>query len=104
MECDSNGGAIIRDGGEPDQLARRSRAGAQRRNICALGEWGLIVTSSGLAISHRDTIVMQAAKHRIPAVYYSRAFVAAGGLISYGSDRVAQFRSVAGYVDRKSVV
>ena len=61
---------------------------------------GLIVTSSGLAISHRDTIVMQAAKHRIPAVYYSRAFVAAGGLISYGSDRVAQFRSVAGYVDR----
>jgi len=43
---------------------------------------------------------MQAAKHRIPAVYYSRAFVAAGGLISYGSDRVAQFRSVAGYVDR----
>jgi putative ABC transport system substrate-binding protein len=61
---------------------------------------GLIVTSSGLAISHRDTIVMQAAKHRIPAVYYSRAFAAAGGLISYGSDRVAQFRSVAGYVDR----
>ena len=61
---------------------------------------GLIVTSSGLAISHRDTIVMQAAKHRIPAVYYSRAFVAAGGLISYGSDRVDQFRSVAGYVDR----
>ena len=61
---------------------------------------GLIVTSSGLAISHRDTIVMQAAKHRIPAVYYSRAFVAAGGLISYGSDRVEQFRSVAGYVDR----
>ncbi|MET0723698.1 MAG: ABC transporter substrate binding protein [Tardiphaga sp.] len=53
-----------------------------------------------MAISHRDTIVMQAVKHRIPAVYYSRAFVAAGGLISYGSDRVAQFRSVAGYVDR----
>jgi putative ABC transport system substrate-binding protein len=60
----------------------------------------LIVTSSGLAISHRDTIVMQAAKHRLPAVYYSRGFVSAGGLFSYGSDRVDQFRSAAGYVDR----
>src|SRR6266851_2202557 len=61
---------------------------------------GLIVTSSGLAITHREMIVMQAAKHRLPAVYYSRAFVSAGGLISYGSNRVDQFRSAAGYVDR----
>jgi putative ABC transport system substrate-binding protein len=61
---------------------------------------GLIVTSSGLAITHREMIVMLAAKHQLPAVYYSRGFVAAGGLISYGSDRVDQFRSAAGYVDR----
>jgi putative ABC transport system substrate-binding protein len=61
---------------------------------------GLIVTSSGLAITHREMIVMQAARHRLPAVYYSRAFVSAGGLISYGSNRVDQFRSAAGYVDR----
>jgi putative ABC transport system substrate-binding protein len=61
---------------------------------------GLIVTSSGLAISHRDTIVMQAAKQKLPTVYYSRGFVSAGGLISYGSDRIDQFRSAAGYVDR----
>jgi len=61
---------------------------------------GLIVTSSGLAITHREMIVMLAAKHRLPTVYYSRGFVAAGGLISYGSDRVDQFRSAASYVDR----
>jgi len=61
---------------------------------------GLIVTSSGLAITHRDTIVTLAAKYKLPALYYSRAFVAAGGLISYGSDRVEQFRRAAGYVDR----
>jgi ABC-type uncharacterized transport system substrate-binding protein len=61
---------------------------------------GLIVTSSGLAITHRDTIVTQAAKNKLPTVYYSRAFVSAGGLISYGSDRVDQFRSAARYVDR----
>ena len=61
---------------------------------------GLIVTSGGLTISHRDTIIMQAAKHKLPAVYYSRGFVAGGGLISYGSDRIEQFRSAANYVDR----
>jgi putative ABC transport system substrate-binding protein len=61
---------------------------------------GLIVTSSGLAISFRDLIVTQAAQQKLPAVYYSRGFVSAGGLISYGSDRVEQFRSAAGYVDR----
>jgi putative tryptophan/tyrosine transport system substrate-binding protein len=61
---------------------------------------GLIVTSSGLAISYRDLIVMQAARQRLPAVYYSSGFVSAGGLISYGSDRIDQFRNAAGYVDR----
>jgi len=61
---------------------------------------GLIVTSSGLAIAHRATIIAQAAKHRLPAVYYSRPFVADGGLISYGSDRAEQFRNAARYVDR----
>ena len=60
----------------------------------------LIVTSSGLAITFRDVIVMQAAKQKLPTMYYSRGFVSAGGLISYGSDRVDQFRSAAGYVDR----
>jgi len=61
---------------------------------------GLIVTSSGLSISFRDLIVRQAAQHKLPTVYYSRGFVSAGGLISYGSDRIDQFRSAAGYVDR----
>jgi putative ABC transport system substrate-binding protein len=61
---------------------------------------GLIVTSSGLAISYRDAIVTQASEQRLPAVYYSRAFVSGGGLMSYGSDRIEQFRSAAGYVDR----
>jgi putative tryptophan/tyrosine transport system substrate-binding protein len=61
---------------------------------------GLVVTSSGLAVNHRATIVVQAAKLKLPAIYYSRPFVSAGGLISFGSDRVEQFRSAAVYVDR----
>ena len=49
---------------------------------------------------HRDLIVTLAARHKLPAVYWERLFVAAGGLISYGPDLVDQFRQAAGYVDR----
>ena len=45
-------------------------------------------------------IVKLAARHKLPAVYYERFFVAGGGLISYGSDFVDQYRRAAGYVDR----
>ena len=41
-----------------------------------------------------------AARHRLPAVYPYRFFVAAGGLISYGPDPVDEYRRAAGYVDR----
>ena len=61
---------------------------------------GLIVTPSKLAEDHRDLIVTQAARHKLPAVYNERHFVAAGGLICYGPDFVDQFRRAAGYVDR----
>src|SRR5262245_31108717 len=61
---------------------------------------GLIVTGSGLTILHRDLIVALAARHKLPAVYYDRYYVAAGGLISYGNDIVDQFRRAAAYVDR----
>ena len=61
---------------------------------------GLIVTGSALAVMHRDLIIALAARHRLPAVYYDRYFVAAGGLISYGSNSVEEYRLAAGYVDR----
>src|SRR6202040_1938340 len=61
---------------------------------------GLIVTSGGSAIVHRDLIITLAARHKLPAVYFERLFVAAGGLISYGASEVDQYRQAAGYVDR----
>jgi putative tryptophan/tyrosine transport system substrate-binding protein len=61
---------------------------------------GLIVTGSALAVVHRDAIVAAAARHKLPAVYPFRTFVADGGLISYGPDFNDQFRRAAGYVDR----
>jgi len=64
------------------------------------GNGGLIVTPSGPADLHRHLIVTLAARHKLPAVYTERSFVAAGGLISYGPDFVDQYRQAAGYVDR----
>jgi len=61
---------------------------------------GLIVTSSALAVVHRDLIIALAARHKLPAVYYRRLYVTSGGLISYGPDFVDQFRRAAGYVHR----
>jgi putative ABC transport system substrate-binding protein len=60
----------------------------------------LIVTGSALAVVRRDLIIALAARYRLPAVYYERNFVAAGGLISYGSNFVEQFRLATTYVDR----
>jgi ABC-type uncharacterized transport system substrate-binding protein len=61
---------------------------------------GLIVTGSALTAIHRALIVRLAAQYRLPAVYPGRYWVTYGGLISYGPDRVDQYRLAAGYVDR----
>jgi putative tryptophan/tyrosine transport system substrate-binding protein len=61
---------------------------------------GLIVTGGPSATGHRNLIVALAAQYRLPAVYFNRYFVTAGGLISYGPDYVDQFRRAASYVDR----
>ena len=61
---------------------------------------GLILTAGGPALVNRELIVALAAQHKLPAVYFDRAFVTAGGLLSYGPDRPDLFRRAAGYVDR----
>jgi putative tryptophan/tyrosine transport system substrate-binding protein len=61
---------------------------------------GLLVVGALSLESNHDLIVALAAQHRLPAVYPYRSYVAAGGLMSYGTDLVAQFRRAAGYVDR----
>jgi putative tryptophan/tyrosine transport system substrate-binding protein len=61
---------------------------------------GLIVSASPVATRHRDLIVKLAARHKLPAIYFERFFVAEGGLISYGPDIVDQYRRAPSYVDR----
>jgi putative tryptophan/tyrosine transport system substrate-binding protein len=61
---------------------------------------GLIVTAGSGPARHRDLIITLAARHKLPAIYFERNFVSAGGLISYGPNYVDQYRRAAGYVDR----
>ena len=79
---------------EAAEIERAVAAFAQSTN------GGLIVTTSALSVVHRDLIVALAARHKLPAVYSERFYVAAGGLISYGPNFRDQFRRAAGYVDR----
>jgi putative ABC transport system substrate-binding protein len=61
---------------------------------------GLFLPPDNMNTLHRDLIIALAARHRLPAVYSGRYFVAAGGLMSYDTDRADQFRQAATYVDR----
>jgi putative ABC transport system substrate-binding protein len=79
---------------DADEIERAVAAFASAANS------GLIVTASALALIHRNLIITVAAQHKLPAVYFLRRFVTAGGLISYGADIVDQYRRAASYVDR----
>jgi putative ABC transport system substrate-binding protein len=78
-------------------------AGEIERSIAAFARSpnsGLILTSGTGSALHRDLIITLATRHKPPAVYPERSYVAAGGLISYGPDYIDQYRKAAGYVDR----
>jgi putative tryptophan/tyrosine transport system substrate-binding protein len=60
----------------------------------------LVVSASAVNVANRRLIVEFAAQRRLPAMYATREFVSAGGLISYGVDFADLFRRAAGYVDR----
>jgi len=81
----------VRDAGE---IERAVAAFARSSN------GGLIVTPSGPADFHRDLIITLAARHKLPALYFERSFVEAGGLTSYGTNQIDLYRQAAGYVDR----
>jgi putative ABC transport system substrate-binding protein len=78
-------------------------AGEIERGIAAFARQpngGLVTLGSPVTNANSDLIVTLAARHRLPAIYTTRYFVTAGGLMSYGPDRVDLYRRAAGYVDR----
>jgi ABC-type uncharacterized transport system substrate-binding protein len=61
---------------------------------------GLIVMPDTFTIARRAQITALAARHRLPAIYPFRFFAEDGGLLSYGTDLVHDFRRSATYADR----
>ncbi len=98
--------AVLRDPANPSQTAQfgamRAVAPSLRVDIIPInvrdaseiergvadfarsGNGGLIPASSALALRHRDLIITLAAKHNLPAIYWERFFVTAGGLMCTG--------------------
>jgi putative ABC transport system substrate-binding protein len=79
----------------------RSAADVER-GIRAIGNepnGGLIVTASTFSIIHRNLILTLARELKVPAIYWNRSYVVAGGLISYGPDITDLSRQSAAYVD-----
>jgi putative ABC transport system substrate-binding protein len=68
--------------------ARKGRAGA------------VLVLASPVSISHPKQVAELAAKNRLPTMYWSSEFVAAGGLMSYSVSIIDLYRRAATYVDR----
>jgi len=61
---------------------------------------GLIVVPHPRTVANRASIIILAARHRLPAIYPFRYFATEGGLMSYGADQIDQWRGAAVYVDR----
>jgi putative tryptophan/tyrosine transport system substrate-binding protein len=61
---------------------------------------GLVLPPDSTTLLHRDLIISLANRNRLPTVYALRAYVTAGGLMSYDTDQVDVLRKAAIYVDR----
>jgi putative tryptophan/tyrosine transport system substrate-binding protein len=83
--------AAVRDAAEMEraieQFARES-------------DGALLVLPDLFTATNRRSIVALAARHRLPAVYPFRYFVASGGLMSYGIEVLETYRQAAAYIDR----
>jgi putative ABC transport system substrate-binding protein len=87
----------------PDVSTAAIESAAIERDINTFAQepnGGLLVFFSSIALANRDLILGLAARHRLPAMYASRAFMAGGGLMSYDTDFVNIFERAASYVDR----
>jgi putative ABC transport system substrate-binding protein len=82
-------------------IAVRQPAGLDRAFAeAARRTQGVLVLPDPMMAAHRLRIALLAAKHRLPAVYYLRDFVDAGGLMAYGPELSTMSRRAAEYMDR----
>jgi putative ABC transport system substrate-binding protein len=64
------------------------------------GAAALVVGAFPFLFDNRRKIVTLAARHRLPAIYPTGVYVAAGGLMSYSADETESFHQAAHYVGR----
>ena len=60
----------------------------------------LLIATDPLFLNGRDQLVQLAARHAVPAIYFTRECAAAGGLMSYGSSIADGYRQVGIYASR----
>jgi putative ABC transport system substrate-binding protein len=80
--------------GTVDELAPAFAKLGEQPNIA------LLIGGDGLLINFADQIVMLAARHQIPTIYFQRQFPVVGGLISYGPRPSDPYRQAGLYVGR----
>jgi putative ABC transport system substrate-binding protein len=69
-------------------------------NIVRLGAHALMVGGGPIHISNRQQIVALAARHKLPAIYATREYVAAGGLMSYAASFAGGYRQAGAYAGK----
>jgi putative ABC transport system substrate-binding protein len=84
----------VRDVRTPEQLPGAFQAAVKERDE------GLLTTIETVFLVHRARVLELAAKHGLPGMYPYREFADAGGLMSYGPNRLALYRRMAAYVDK----
>ena len=82
------------DARSPDQLDSAFAAMTRERAEA------LLVLTDSMFVGERQRVADLAARNRLPAMYYQREFVDAGGLVSYGASLSAIFRHAATHVDK----
>jgi putative ABC transport system substrate-binding protein len=60
----------------------------------------LVVGADPFFIDRRVQFATLAARHLLPTIYFQRAFVEAGGLVSYGASNFERYREVGVYTGR----
>ena len=61
---------------------------------------GLVTIPDSFTVVHRRMLTQLAEQHRLPAIYALLPFAQSGGLLTYGTDTVSQYRQAASYIDR----
>ena len=92
----------VTQGAEATLLPVRSDAEIERAAeiVASKSNSGLIILPDLFTSGHRESIVAQAERYRLPAIYPFRFFAKSGGLLSYGVDTLDLFLRSASFVDR----